>query len=328
MENKSHAMAAGSFVLVLVILLGALALWLTRDRESYVTYEMSTADAISGLQKQAAVRYKGVAVGKVTDITFDEVHPGNVLIRIAVDTLAPVSATTTYGILGYQGVTGIAHIQLDDLSPALAQPLPVGADGIARLPMKSSPLTVLADQGMTILSRVSEATDRINELLKPENQAHFSQLLENLSQTASHVNQITQAMTTTLSEDVAPALKEFPAIAQDTRKVLEAMEHAGVATSALAEDVRQMTSAMQAPGGALDQVTRGAQSMARAAERLDRATLPSINQAASDVSGAAKQLGSAAAGIRENPQALFFGMNQRPGPGEVGFVAPTPAPAP
>ncbi len=59
------------------------------------------------------MRYKGVAVGKVTDIAFDDVQKGHVLIRIAVDSKAPVSTTGTYAMLGYQGVTGIAHIQLE-----------------------------------------------------------------------------------------------------------------------------------------------------------------------------------------------------------------------
>jgi phospholipid/cholesterol/gamma-HCH transport system substrate-binding protein len=78
-------------------------MWLTRDRHQYVEYEMSTKDAISGLQPQATVRYKGVSVGKVTRIGFDPQSSGNVLIRIAVDADAPVSPQTTYAQLGYQG---------------------------------------------------------------------------------------------------------------------------------------------------------------------------------------------------------------------------------
>ena len=212
MENKSHAMAAGTFVLALAVLLAGLALWLTRDRHEYRLYELSTADAISGLQSQATVRYKGVAVGKVTDITFDDAQQGNVLIRIAVDSKAPVSTTGTFGMLGYQGVTGIAHIQLDDLTPPGAE-MPPGESGLPRLPMKSSPLSVLADQGMTILSKVDEATKRINQLLGDDNQARFSSLLSNLSDAAGNVSEVTRSMNITLREQVVPAVREFPAMA-------------------------------------------------------------------------------------------------------------------
>jgi len=315
MENKSHAMAAGSFVLALLVLLGALALWLTRDRHDYTLYEMSTGDTISGLQNQATVRYKGVAVGKVTEITFDQAQQGNVLIRIAVDSKAPVSPTTTFGMLGYQGVTGIAHIQLDDVTEPMAA-LPEGPGGIPRLLMKSSPLSVLADQGMTILSKVDEATRRINQLLGDDNQERFSSLLLNLSDAASNVSGVTRSMHTTLQQ-------ELPGMTQDARRALQAMEKAGQEAGALAQEVRRMTTAVQGPDGALARITEGSQAMARAAERLDRATLPGISQAASDVSSAARRMGSAAAGIGDNPQSLLYGVDAgQPGPGEPGFVAP------
>lgn len=315
MENKSHAMAAGSFVLALLVLLGALALWLTRDRHDYTLYEMSTGDTISGLQNQATVRYKGVAVGKVTEITFDQAQQGNVLIRIAVNSKAPVSPTTTFGMLGYQGVTGIAHIQLDDVTEPMAA-LPEGPGGIPRLLMKSSPLSVLADQGMTILSKVDEATRRINQLLGDDNQERFSSLLLNLSDAASNVSGVTRSMHTALQQ-------ELPGMTQDARRALQAMEKAGQEAGALAQEVRRMTTTVQGPDGALARITEGSQAMARAAERLDRATLPGISQAASDVSSAARRLGSAAAGIGDNPQSLLYGVDAgQPGPGEPGFVAP------
>lgn len=315
MENKSHAMAAGSFVLALLVLLGALALWLTRDRHDYTLYEMSTGDTISGLQNQATVRYKGVAVGKVTEITFDQAQQGNVLIRIAVDSKAPVSPTTTFGMLGYQGVTGIAHIQLDDVTEPMAA-LPEGPGGIPRLLMKSSPLSVLADQGMTILSKVDEATRRINQLLGDDNQERFSSLLLNLSDAASNVSGVTRSMHTTLQQ-------ELPGMTQDARRALQAMEKAGQEAGALAQEVRRMTTTVQGPDGALARITEGSQAMARAAERLDRATLPGISQATSDVSSAARRMGSAAAGIGDNPQSLLYGVDAgQPGPGEPGFVAP------
>ena len=325
MENKSHAMAAGSFVLVLALLLAGLTLWLMRDKHEYELYELTTNDAISGLQEQATVRYKGVAVGKVTNISFDQSQPGNVLIQIAVDSTAPISTTGTFGMLGYQGVTGIAHIQLDD-TKELTAALPPGESGLPRLPMKSSPLSVLADQGMTILSKVDEATKRINALLGDDNQVRFSSLLANLSDAAGNVSEVTKSMNTALREQINPAVKELPGMAQDARRAMQAMERAGNEAGALAADMRQMAQAVQGPNGALQQLTQGTQSIARAAERFDRATLPVISQAASDVSSAARQLGSAVTGIGDNPQALLYGAGGvMPGPGEPGFVAPQPA---
>lgn len=64
MENKSHALAAGIFVIVVTALLAGLAIWLTRDNANYDLYELTTSDGVSGLQPQAAVRYKGRGRGQ------------------------------------------------------------------------------------------------------------------------------------------------------------------------------------------------------------------------------------------------------------------------
>ena len=134
MENKSHAMAAGAFVLVLLSLLVGLAVWLTRDTSVQHIYELSSKESVTGLQAQASVRFKGVNVGKVTAIGFDAQTAGNVLIRIAVDERAPVTAST-YGSLGFQGVTGLAFVQLDD-SGESAKALPANTTPPARIPMR------------------------------------------------------------------------------------------------------------------------------------------------------------------------------------------------
>ena len=71
MENKAHALAAGAFVLLVSALLVAMAWWLSREGGVRVAYELSSRDSVSGLNLQAAVRFKGVQVGKVTAISFD-----------------------------------------------------------------------------------------------------------------------------------------------------------------------------------------------------------------------------------------------------------------
>ena len=186
MENKSHALAAGLFVLVVSALVVALAMWLTRDNGNYKLYELTTRDGVSGLQPQAAVRYKGVAVGKVTHIGFDPQLSGNVLVRIAVDDDAPITPTT-FATLGYQGVTGLSYILLDDAGKA-HPPLPPGPSGLPRLPLHSSPFAQLSEQGPVILGQVQEMTQRVNQLLSDDNQKRFSDALIHIGAAAASVD--------------------------------------------------------------------------------------------------------------------------------------------
>ena len=57
MENKSHALAAGGFVLLLTSASVSMAVWLTRDDRALINYELAGAVNVSGLQPQANVRF-------------------------------------------------------------------------------------------------------------------------------------------------------------------------------------------------------------------------------------------------------------------------------
>ena len=307
MENKSHALAAGIFVLVVAAMLAGLAVWLTRDNANYEQYELSTRDGVSGLQPQAAVRYKGVAVGKVTRIGFDPQVNGNVLIRIAVNEQAPISPTT-FAVLGYQGVTGLAH------------ELPPGPSGLPRLPLKPSPFGKLAEQAPAILGQVEEATRRINQLLGDSNQQKLTEALSNIGQAAGSVNTLTQRLDATVSQRLDPALAALPPLASDARQTLQSLQQAGASVSALAVDLGKTNQRLNAEGGAIDQITAGTQSLARAADQFSTATLPRVNRAADDTARAARQMGRAAGGISDNPQLFIYGSGRiPPGPGEPGF---------
>lgn len=321
MENKSHAFAAGLFVLVVTALVVGLGVWLTRDRGNYQSYELSSAEGVAGLQPQAAVRYKGVSVGRVTHIGFDSQASGNVLIRIAVSVDAPITPTT-FAVLGYQGVTGLAYVLLDDAGepyPAIAP----GPSGLPRLPLRTSPFTQLFDQGPAILSRVQEATERINQVLSDDNQRLLRELLANTGQAAGSVHTLSQRLDATVQQRLDPALAALPPLAREATGALQSMRQAGEQVSGMAAEIGQTAKRINAPGGTLEQTERGAQALAQAVERFGTTTLPRMERAADETARAARLTGRAASSLGENPQGILYGPGRgQPGPGEPGFTAP------
>ncbi len=325
MENKSHALAAGIFVVFVAAMVAALAMWLTRDNGSYHLYELSSREGVSGLQPQAAVRYKGVAVGKVTHIGFDPQVSGNVLIRIAVDDGTPLTPTT-FAVLGYQGITGLAYVLLNDAGEP--QPaLPPGASGLPRLPLRSSPFSQLADQGPEILAQVEEATRRINQLLSDDNQKLVSTAIANIGEAAGGVNTLAQRLDATVAQKLDPALAALPPLAQDAGRTLQALQAAGNDISGMANEIGRTAQRLNAPDGAIAQAGEGTRAAVRAVERFNARTLPRMERAGDAATRAARQLGRAASGVTDNPQSLIYGAGSTlPGPGEPGFSAPAPAP--
>ena len=321
MENKSHAFAAGLFVLVVTALVVGLGVWLTRDRGNYQSYELSSGEGVAGLQPQAAVRYKGVSVGRVTHIGFDSQASGNVLIRIAVSVDAPITPTT-FVVLCFLCVSGLAYVLLDDAGepyPAIAP----GPSGLPRLPLRTSPFTQLFDQGPAILSRVQEATERINQVLSDDNQRLLRELLANTGQAAGSVHTLSQRLDATVQQRLDPALAALPPLAREATGALQSMRQAGEQVSGMAAEIGQTAKRINAPGGTLEQTERGAQALAQAVERFGTTTLPRMERAADETARAARLTGRAASSLGENPQGILYGPGRgQPGPGEPGFTAP------
>jgi phospholipid/cholesterol/gamma-HCH transport system substrate-binding protein len=316
MENKSHALAAGAFVLVLLALLVALALWLTRDTQSQRIYELSSAQAVTGLQPQATVRFKGVNVGKVSNIGFDPLKPGNVLIRIAVDDQAPITQST-FATLGFQGVTGLAFIQLDDSGTSKVA-LRANVEPPARIPMRPGLLDQLSERGLRILGQLDETTQRVNKLLGDDNQKTVIGAIDNIGQAARGLQQFSDRT----GQLLGPLVK-------DTTATLKTMQAASVRVGDSADEARAsarafrtVTERMNRPGGTLDQLSQGAGTLSASAQTLNTLTLPHLNHALGDTARMTRQVGRAAANVSDNPQSLLLGNGPvAPGPGEPGFAA-------
>ena len=121
MENKSHALAAGIFTILFGIA-GAIAIWwLGQSDESTTTYLLETRGNVTGLNVQAQVRYRGIRAGKVAAIEPDTADPRVILVQISVDNRFKLTKGST-AQLGYQGVTGLAYVQIEDNGTS-AEPL-------------------------------------------------------------------------------------------------------------------------------------------------------------------------------------------------------------
>lgn len=307
MENKAHALAAGIFVLVAAALLVVLAAWLTRETGTRDPYEISTRETVTGLQAQAAVRYRGVDVGKVDSIGFDPKAEGNVLIRLQIDRGAPVTKDT-FATLGFQGVTGLAFVQLDDeghpaprLQPQDGQP--------PRIPMRPGLIQKLTEKGEQLLDQADSAMKRINVLLGDANQKRVANVLDHLGDAAAQVTQLSHTLNTTVQTKVDPALAQ-------AKTTLQSVQSSS-------DEFGRTARRINAPDGPIDRLAQGTQSLSHAADSFNSATLPRINRVTEDTGRAVRLLGRTVSDIGDNPQSLIYGNGPvPPGPGEPGFVAP------
>jgi phospholipid/cholesterol/gamma-HCH transport system substrate-binding protein len=311
MENKSHALAAGAFLLGVVALLIGLAVWLTRDNTEHRVFEISSREGVTGLQPQAGVRFKGVSVGRVSAIELDRQTAGNVLVRIALNESVPITQST-FATLGFQGVTGLAFIQLDD-SGESTQVLATSREVVGRIPMRPGLMTRLSDQGASLLLQLEQASQRINVLLAPDNQKSLMGAIGNLGQAAAHIGQLKLPQ---LVQDASASIKGIQA-------TTDRLGDSADSVKASAAEFNRMSARMNAPGGTLDKIAEGTDALVATGQSLSMTLVPRLNRTVDDTARAVRQVGRAADAVTESPQSLLLGKGAAiPGPGESGFVAP------
>lgn len=315
MENRSHALVAGLFTVLLAIGIVAAAMWLNRDTQERTPYVLATSGSVAGLNPQAAVRFRGMDVGKVEAIEFDPQAPGQILVRIGVLPNTPIT-TATFAELGMQGLTGLAYIQLDT-DPKVKNPTVVAssARAPARLAIRPSLFDRFSLSGEDLLLRASTAMDQVNKLLADDNQKTLLATLANLQGVSAKVGQ--------LADEVRPAAAAITGVANDTRRViagvtpvLKSSEETMVAFGRLSTELTRRLDGV-------DRALAGVEQVGRVATSFETQTLPRLNALAEDADRGARTLDRVADRLGDEPTSVLFGPQPgRPGPGEAGFVAP------
>jgi len=302
MENKSHAFVAGLFAL----LLGAAALlaiyWLGGSNDSTHDYIVVTKQNIGGLNPQAQVRYRGIRVGKVSDIRLDPDDYTNILVTISVNDDVPLTHGTV-AKLNYQGVTGLAHILLLETGKNM-EPLEPDDDKPPRITMIPSLLDELSETGAATLRQAKLLMVSANAMLSEENRQHLTATLANLEAASANMKPTLQNLNGTLLQ-VNKLL--------DDRNV-QHLSQAAADVAPLLADTRTLIGKMQTATDKLDVAIGDASAGGTSA------LMPRLNELAIDFSLTSRQLSRVLRILEDSPQGLVFGVPaQPPGPGEAGF---------
>ncbi|KWE64351.1 ABC transporter substrate-binding protein [Burkholderia ubonensis] len=303
MENKSHAFWAGLFTIALTLAIAGAVFWFNVDRAVRIPYDLIARTNVTGLFPDAAVRFRGLDVGKVQSIGFDRSRPGQIRIRILVDKDAPITQST-FGSLGFQGVTGIAFVQLDDTGTDLS-PLPSSVKAVAQIPMHPSLFDQIQQRGDVLLRQLELAAKSANELMSPEMREQLRATAESLQYAADGA--------ATLSKQLGPAVAALPGTMHEVNRAMASANSLLQPNGPLVANLNKAGTAAEHIGDALNELNA----------RVQYDTLPRFNALAASVGDASRQLKDVAGELGRNPRSLLFGApGAAPGPGEAGFVWP------
>ncbi|MDH4049675.1 MAG: MlaD family protein, partial [Gammaproteobacteria bacterium] len=136
---------------------------------------------VNGLSEGSPVRYMGVDVGQVTTIRLFHAERTAIEVRIEVASTTPVDGGT-YASLGYQGITGVAFINLAADSGVHEQLTVTAGHAHPVIRTRDVGIAALLNSGPEMLARVNHLLDDAGQLFDEKNRDSATQILENLEQ--------------------------------------------------------------------------------------------------------------------------------------------------
>jgi ABC-type transporter Mla subunit MlaD len=328
-------LSVGLMVVVGLALLVGVVLFLTQNRlrSSDVLFETYIRESVQGLEVGSPVRYRGVAVGRVTEIALAAAEYRRpegegfaaafqlVVVRFAVNLgrVGDVPSTedaVAAGLrarLASQGITGVAYIELDFLDPE-------------RFPVPIVPWTPRYSWIPAVPSTVAQVTSAAEMVLRQVQGIDFAGMAANINDLFLDLRrQIDTGELAVALRDAAALMQELRTIAStaDVPGAVAELRDTASAVRGLAEgrEVRETLSAM---GAAAQDLRRATARLPGTIGQLDsslRAARNATTDVQADLAPILRDLRAATSNLRDTTEAL------RRSPSQALWGAPPPAPA-
>jgi phospholipid/cholesterol/gamma-HCH transport system substrate-binding protein len=300
----------GAFVLLLASALIAAALWLASGgafKVKYDLYQAIEAESVAGLNLNAPVKFNGVDVGKVREISLDLNDPERVRLLFAIKHGTPIKEDTV-AVLKTQGLTGIAYVELSGGgrdSPLLRASANSDYPQIRTKPSLSARLENILS---SVLSNLDSTAKNINAFLSVENQASLKNTLADIASVAHTI----ALRKETLDAGISNAGRTLQHSAQASEQLAPVLERVGRGADAIAKMGNEVASTSALAGQTVNAVGNDV-------KRFTAETLPELERLLGELSTLSTSLRRLTEQTERNPAGLLFGRRAVPeGPGESG----------
>ncbi len=312
MENRAHAILAGLFVVLLSLATAVALWWFSGSRDVMREVVLVSQGNVTGLNLQAAVRFRGIDAGRVDEITIDPANPRDILVRISLREDLPLTHGTTAS-LGYQGVTGLAFVQLEDRGEDL-RPLDPPPGEAPRIALAPSLFDELSDVAITALQQFKTVATQIQDLFADENLGRMGDTLKRLESAAQGMDE-----TFTEAPEAIAAIKRLFTPENQARfaSVMDNLDRTSGEVGPAVAEFRALLIKLRETSEHIDQAT------VAAGNDLLNGSLPRLNSMMKELTITSKRLTRLIEEVDAAPQMLLLGRGERaPGPGEEGFELP------
>jgi phospholipid/cholesterol/gamma-HCH transport system substrate-binding protein len=312
METRANYVLIGLFSILSVVAAVIFIVWIANSGINRQTspYDVVFEGPVRGLEVGGEVRFNGIKVGEVTDLSLSKDNPKDVIARIDVQSNTPISITSI-AELEPAGLTGTAYVQIsagEEGSPRLEGRL---GQGPPKISSRRGQLDRLFGESEDVISTTLTAVTNINKLLSEENMRNFSSTMANIerltaqlsaqdsaiaafrdaSREATLLSQTARGSVTRLTDQTVQTAATFDALGKNllvqtqglTKESQALIASSNVLVAGLTEDANSIS------GGAELTLAKTIETLT-AAER----SLAQFNETAKSLQDASKQFGTLA----------------------------------
>ena len=194
METKANYVAVGGFVLLGALALIAALIWTANAqyRTEYAYYTASFTGSVTGLGAGTTVRYNGIEVGTVSDLSFDEQDPRKVNTLLQVDPDLRLRADSVASVES-EGLAGATYVGIIGGTPTA--PILVAREDQRYPEIRAEPSTLQQVRDITpqILDRIDQVAMRAGDLLNDDNREAVAITLQHLMVATERLNATIQS---------------------------------------------------------------------------------------------------------------------------------------
>jgi phospholipid/cholesterol/gamma-HCH transport system substrate-binding protein len=307
MEKKINYAMVGLFVIVLGAAWLAISLWLALGDFAtlYTTYRVYIDESVSGLYLDAPVKYRGVEIGKVHDIELNPDVPGQVQLRLDIESDVPIKEDTI-AVLTVQGLTGIAFVDLTGGS--LESPPLKAKEGEAYPVIKSGPsfFTRLDTQGTELISNLNVLAESLADLMETGSKESIRDILQNVSDITGAIARRQEELEASIVnaskmlENTAAASARLDSLLAQVEGTAGSFEHMAERVAVASESINTYV------------VNSGA-----GVQQFSQQTLPELGALISELRRLADTMQAVGRKLKNDPRVLLYGRElEMPGPGE------------
>lgn len=312
METRASYALIGASLIAGVVAFAAFVLWLghVQFNKAFAEYEVVFNGAVNGLSEGGQVRYLGINVGEVTDLSLDETNPKHVVARVRIDAKTPVRTDST-AILDFAGLTGVTFIQIKPgTDDAALMPKRTGGADLPVIKAEQTQLEELVLGGQDLIATAQITLAQLNTVLDRENADSLKVTLKNLETITGAFAEDEQLLT-----DAAEALAALTRAGNSVGNAADSLGGFGSEAQAYIAELLKGTealfgdarSAVKKAENAIDESSKAFTESRLAVEQPTIDAIDEVRLTAQDLRLLIRRIDRIAQEIEQNPQAFIQG---------------------